>query len=141
MDSDEIRYLLGKCIHLKHYFYGVFAADNFPKLTREGFIIVNASPSQHGGSHWMVLLFHKNKVYLADPLGIRIQKYQLLYCRLLKFYNEVTQILKLKPVQNQNSKLCGLFCIYIAHVMFGYEYPLMLNMNDNDLLRFANHML
>ena len=63
MDSDELRYLLGKCIHLKHYFYGVFA------------------------------LF------------------------------------------------CELFCVYIEHVMFGYKYPLMLNMNDNDLLRFANHML
>ena len=89
----------------------------------------------------MVILFHENKVYLADALGIPIQNYQLLYCRLLKFYNEVTQILKLKPIQNQNSKLCGLFCIYMTHVMFGYEYPLMLNMSDNDLLRFANHML
>ena len=115
MVSDEIRYLLGKCIHLKHYFYGVFAADNFPKLTRERFIIVNASPSQHAGSHWMVLLFHINKVYLADLLGILIQNYHLLYCRLLKFYNEVTQILKLKPVQNQNSKLCGLFA-FILHM-------------------------
>ena len=25
--------------------------------------------------------------------------------------------------------------------MFGYEYPLLLNVNDNDLLRFANHMV
>ena len=141
MDSDEIRYLIGKCIHLKYYFYGVFAADNFPKLTRKGFSVVNVSPAQYEGSHWMVILFHENKVYLADPLGIPIQNYQILYSRLVQFYNEVTQVLKLKPVQNQNSKLCGLFCIYIAHVMFGYGYPLMLNMNDNDLLRFANHML
>ena len=141
MDSHEIRYLLRKYIHLKYYCYGVVAADNFPKLTSEGCVIVNASPSEHAGSHWMVLLFHKNKVFLADPLGIPIQNYQLLYCRLLKFYNELTQILKLTPVQNQNSKLCGLFFIYIAHVMFGYEYPLLLNMNDNDLLRFANQML
>ena len=89
----------------------------------------------------MVILFHENKVYMADPLGIPIQNYQTLYSRLKQFYNEVTQVLKLKPFQNQNSKLCGLFCIYIAHVMSGYEYPLLLNMNDNDLIRFANHML
>ena len=89
----------------------------------------------------MVILFHENKVYMADPLGILIQSYQILYSRLIQFYNEVTQVIKLKPVQNQNSKLCGLFCIYIAHVMFGYEYPLLLNLNDNDLIRFANHML
>ena len=56
MDSDEIRYLLGKCILLKYCFYGIFAADNFPKLTREGFIIVNASPAQYEGSHRMVSL-------------------------------------------------------------------------------------
>ena len=141
MDSDEIRYLLGKCTHLKYCFCRVFAADRFPKLTREGFIKVNASPAQYEGSHWMVILFHENKVFLADPLGIPIQNYQILYSRLVQFYNEVTQVLILKPVQIQNSKLCGLFCIYIAHVMFGYEYPLLLNMNDNDLLRFANRML
>ena len=141
MDSDEIRYLLGKCIYLKYYFCGVFAADNFPKLTRKGLVVVNASQAQYEESHWMVILFHENKVYLADPLGLPIQNYQILYSRLVLFYNEVTQVLKLKPVQNQNSKFCELFCIFIAHVMFGYEYPLMLNMNDTDLLRFANHML
>ena len=89
---------------------------------------------------WL-FLFHENKVYMADPLGFPIQNYQILYSRLIQFSNEVTQVFKLKPVQNQNSKLCRLFCIYIAHVMFGYEYPLLLNMNDSDLIRFANHML
>ena len=78
---------------------------------------------------------------MADPLGIPIQNYQILYYRMVQFYNELTQVLKLKPIQNQNSKLSGLFCIYILHVLFGYEYPLFLNMNDNDLLRFANYML
>ena len=105
MDSDEIRYLLGKCIHLKYYFYGVFAAISFPKLTRGGLIIGNASPAQYEGRHWMVISFHENKVYLAEPLGITIQNYQIMYSRLVQFYNEVTQVLKPEPVQNQNSKL------------------------------------
>ena len=96
--TDEIRYLFGKCIHFKYYFYGNFAGDNFPKQTIEGFIIVNASRSQHAGSHWMVILFHENKVYLADPLGVPIQNYHLFYCRLLKFYHEVTQILNFKSI-------------------------------------------
>ena len=88
----------------------------------------------------MVLLFHKNKVYLADPLGSSIQNYQLLHCRLVKFYNGVTQRLKLKPNQNENSKLFGLLCIYVEHVMFVFAFSLRLNMNDNDLLRFVIHM-
>ena len=132
MNSYEIRYLMGKCIHLKYYFYGVFAADNFPKLKRKGFCLVNAFPAQYEGSHWMVILFHENKVYMADPLGISLQNYQILYSGLVQFYNEVTQVLKFKPVQNQNSKLCGIFCVHIAYVMFGYGFPLMLNINDND---------
>ena len=68
---------MGKCNHLKYYFYGVFAADNFPKLTRKGFIVVNASPAQYEGSHWMVILFHGNEVYSADPLGIPIQEFKI----------------------------------------------------------------
>ena len=89
----------------------------------------------------MVLLFQENKIYLSDLLGIAIQNFQLLYCRLVKFYNEVTKILKPRPIRNQNSKFCGLFCFYIARVMFGYKYLLMLDMNNNDLLRFAKHVL
>ena len=48
-NSDEMCYLRGKCIHLKCYFCGIFAADNFPKLTRKGFIVDNASPAQYEG--------------------------------------------------------------------------------------------
>ena len=54
-------------------FCGVFGADNFPKLTREGFIIDNASPSHNAGSHRMILWFQENKVYLADLPGILIK--------------------------------------------------------------------
>ena len=78
-------------------------------------------------SHWMVLLYHENKVYWEDPLGIPTQNYQLLYCRLEKFYKEVTQILKPKPIQNQNLKLCGLFYLYCScnvwlRISFDVEY-------------------
>ena len=66
IDSDEIRYLMGKCIHMKYCFYGIFAADNFPKLTRKGFFVVNASTAQYEGSLWMVILFRENKVYLES---------------------------------------------------------------------------
>ena len=63
---------IGKCIHLKFYFSGVFAADIFSKLTeKRRFNIVNASPAQYAGSHGMVLLYHENKVYFADPLRFR----------------------------------------------------------------------
>ena len=49
-----------------------------------------------------------------------------------QFYKEVTQVLKFKSVQNQTSKHWT-FLLSIAHVL--------LNMNDNYALRFANQML
>ena len=122
-------------------FLWIFCSGQFPKVNKrrvyhsQCFTVATCRKSLNGS-----FVSRKQSLFGRSAWN-PIQNYQLLYCRLLKFYNEVTQILKLKPIQNQNSKLCGLFCIYIAHVMFGYEYPLMLNMNDNDLLRFANHML
>ena len=83
-----------------------FLQRTISKLTREGFLLVNASPAQYEVNPCMIILFYENKVYLADPLGIPMQNYRLLYCRLVKIYNEVTQILKLKPIENENSKLC-----------------------------------
>ena len=58
MDSDKIRYLLGKFFHMK-FFYGVFAADNFLKLAIEGFIIVNASPAYYERSNERFFWFTK----------------------------------------------------------------------------------
>ena len=139
MDSDEIRYLSENCIHLKRFLWS-FLADNFPKLTRERFIIVKTSSLRYGGSHLRVLLFQKSKAYLADLLVIPIKNYQILYCRLEQIYNEVHQILKLKPIQNQNSKRCGLFDFF-AHVMLGQKYLFMLKMNDNDLLPICYPLL
>ena len=127
MDRDEISNLLGKCIHLNYCFDGFFfAADTFPKLTGEGFIIVNASPSQHAGSHWTALLFHDKKF----SWQIRLESRHFLCSSLVKFFNELTYSkLSQFKTKTQNS------------VMFSYKYPLMLNMNNNDLLRFANPML
>ena len=87
------------------------------------------------------MFFYFTKTMFIWLTGIPVKNCQTLYSRLVQFYNEVTHVIKLKPVQNQNSKISGIFCIYIAHVMFGYEYPLMMIMNDHDSLRFANHML
>ena len=72
MDSFEILNFVQKCCHLKHKFLGVFAADNFPGLKPESFIIVNASESSEPGTHWL-LLTPKQRV-LCRPPGILSRK-------------------------------------------------------------------
>ena len=69
----------------------------------------------------MVLLFHENKVNLADPL-------EILYSRLVHFHNEVTQVLKPKPVQNQKLNTLWTF----MHLYCACDVWLRISFNDEN---------
>ena len=51
----------------------------------------------------------------------------------------VYEVLRNQPIQTQNSILCGLFCIYVAHYI--YNKTEIVKMSDVDLVRFAFHMM
>ena len=143
MDEDEINSLIHACKLLKYKFCGVFAADNFPlKLSQNRFIIVNVSSSDSIGTHW-TLLCRKNGNYIfADPLGQKLTSYKCLYNRLASAaldIQHVYELLRNQPIQTQNSILCGLFCIYVAHYI--YNNTEIVKMSDVDLIRFALHMM
>ena len=141
MDSFEILNFVRKCCHLKHKFLGVFAADNFPGLKPESFIIVNASESSEPGTHWLLLCRRQNNVYFADPLGYSLENYQEVFKRLCQMYLQIIEVLKSQPIQPMDSVLCGLYCIYIAHILFDSKFSSLIFMNDNDSMRFSKHML
>ena len=141
MDSFEIFTFVQKCHHLKHKFMGVFANDNFPKLKPESFIIVNASESSESGTHWVLLCRRRNKVHFADPLGYPLEIYQEFFKRVCRMYSQINEVFKSQPIQPTDSNLCGLYCIYIAHILFSSKVSLFIFMNDNDLMRFSEHML
>ena len=102
---------------------------------------MNASESSMPGSHWILLCYHDNNMYFADPMGLSVTNYTAIYVRLMKYYRNVQELNAKFPLQQRNSELCGLFCIYFAHVIYTKDFKLYLYMNDNDLLRFATHML
>ncbi len=54
MDELEIAMLIRKCKILKYKFKGVFAADNFPPLSNNSFVIVNSSRANNIGTHWIL---------------------------------------------------------------------------------------
>ena len=89
--SNEIVSMINKHPHLKFKFRGVFAADLFPILKSNCFIIVNASDSSKPGSHWILLYYHDNKMYFADPLGFSVTNYRAIYQRLMKYYQHVQE--------------------------------------------------
>ena len=140
MDEDDINDPIQKCRKLKYKFFGVFAANNFPpKFPRNSFLIVNASPSNNPGTHWLLLCNRNKKIIFADPLGQSIIAYRDLYRRLSDTNAQICQFLEHQPIQSQNSELCGLFCNYFPHVIFSKRQ--IVKINNAQLLRFALHMM
>ena len=142
MDEDDINGLIQGCKTLKYKFHGVFAANNFPeKMNRNSFLIVNAATAENIGSHWLLLCRNNNQLLFADPLGQPISSYKHLNQRIVSVgsNHNIYQLLENQPIQRANSKLCGLFCIYIAHFVFNAQK--LVNISDNELIRFAFHMM
>ena len=54
---------------------------------------------------------------------------------------ETKQILMNRPTQSANSVLCGLYCVYVAHLIITTRFPLGLKMKDHDMMRFAKQTL
>ena len=143
MDEDEINNLVQACKLLKYEFRGVFAAVNFPvNLSYNSFIIVNVSTSQSIGPHWTLFCRRKGKYNFADPLGQNLAPYKQLHNRLASSADNIKilyESLRYQTFQKPNSLLCGLFCIYIAHYIFGEKE--IVKMSNVDLIRFALHMM
>ena len=115
MDDDEINILVQTCKFLKYKFKGVFAADNFPfKIGENSFIIVNVSTAQTVGTHWTLICQRIRRYIFADPLGQSL----ILHNRLVSSADDIQTVYELfrnQPIQDKNSSICGIFCIYIAH--------------------------
>ena len=144
MDEDDINDLIQRCALLKHKFLGVFAANNFPqKLKPNSFLVVNAATAESFGTHWLLLCQkeEEDQLFFADPLGQSISSYKDVYQRIISLEEnaKIYQLLKDQPIQSKNSKLCGLFCIYIAHYIFNSQK--IVKLSDAQLIRFAFHML
>ena len=142
MDEDDVNNSIQGCKTLIYKFHGVFAANNFPeKMKRNSFLVVNAATAETIGTHWLLLCGKNNQLFFADPLGQPISSCKHLYQRIICVANNhnIYQLLENQPIRSANSKLCGLFCIYIAHFVFDAQK--LVNINHKELIRFANQMM
>lgn len=141
IDELQLATIIKKCKHLKYKFAGVYAADNFPiDVKVNTFIIVNSDKATQMGTHWLLLCNKNKKILFADPLGFPLASYQHVSGRLFFADLNVREIIK-TPLQNYDSNLCGLHCIYIAHYVFSGDNILIPYVNEQELLRFANHFI
>ena len=142
MDSVEIFKLLDKCPKLKYKCVGVYAANKFPPLPQNIFQIVNASKAGHVGSHWLLLCRKGAKeLIFADPLGLPVDLYVDIHVRAGEFYPTIRECMLQQPIQPLSSIQCGLYCIYLAHVVFSNQYPALPMIHEHELPQFMRHMM
>ena len=145
MDEDQIFELVKGCKHLKFMFRGVFSADNFPlDFQANKFIIVNTAKSDSPGIHWVFIAKkdRNNVLFFADPLGFPAETYFNII-KELSAHNDyqLFDLMKNKqPLQNLNSQLCGLFCIYIAHFFVKLNSNVFPQIDELSLINFVKHM-
>ena len=104
-------------------------------------MITNASPSDQPGTHWLLSAQAGGQIFFANPLGKRLYDYPLVYKNMRRTIHEGNQLLMKKPIQSADSVLCGLFSIYVAHVIITNRFQIGFKLNDHDLIRFAKHIL
>ena len=104
-------------------------------------MIVNASNSEQPGTHLLLFAQAGGQIFFADPLGRSLHNYPHVYKSMRRSIHEGNQILVNKPIQSAISVLCGLYCIYVAHIIISSKFPIGFNVNDDDMMLFAKHMM
>ena len=121
MDNQQITEPINQCKHLNYQFRGIFLAKlAFRTILKRDktFMIVNASNSDQPGTHWLLFAQAGDQIFFANPLGQGLHNYPHIYNYMRYSIREGNQLLMNKPIQSANSVLCGLYCIYVAHVIF-----------------------
>ena len=103
-------------------------------------MIVNTSNSNSIGLHWTFIGKKQNDVYFVDPLGFSLKNYPNIMSRLLNIMTEEIFDASIS-LQNKNSELCGLYCIYIAHYFNNDKILNIPIIDDLRLLQFVKHMI
>jgi hypothetical protein len=91
-------------------FLGVYPSDSIPSIKNinNNSIIFNLSTHSEPGSHYVAVLFNKNKIYYFDSYGKKLSnkhiKNNLKQYKLPIFYHTRT-------IQDNNSIFCGLFTL------------------------------
>ena len=136
MNNYQITALIKtRCPKLAYRFRGCYASDTFPKLKTGEFQIVNTAPYGTFGEHWVLLARLTDGLYYFDSFG-QAPTGQLLK-RLRSFKLSVYRLTpKGITTQKQNSTICGLYCIYVAHVLFSNQQPFYVN--GNSIIQFAH---
>ena len=130
-------------------FIGCFAENEISSLVIHSFpsfFIVNTDQSNMPGSHWIAIGIFAKKIEIFDTLGFNIFNWSRVPCSLLAFLHKFAQtrdISILKRIQDDNSSLCGFFCIFYVVTRSNCSFRQLeslfsskLTGNDSTLIKF-----
>lgn len=123
---------------ISNLFKGCFSSDNIPTSLQfhdKFAIICNLSTAISPGSHFVVIIYDKNKIMYIDPLGLN-SFIPTISNFLLRF--NVPIFVNTNQIQSRNSSFCGFFCIlfviaYEKNVLNDLRFYVK-NLSQNDEL-------
>lgn len=170
MDNKTLEQMIRNTSLLAPVFAGVWSADNFPKqpVSSKGshewqlrsviypashkliwFQIVNASPQNALGTHWLLLGAVSEgpetiRIFAWDCLGRPLSHYPIFFRRLNQLYKETGYMEISLTLQNANSNMCGLYCLFLIHYIAKKPFDLshleskLQKWTEIDIIRFFN---
>ena len=91
---------------------GVYSRDNLPKAIKNGAYVINLDEYANFGTHWIALYVKNNEVFYFDSLSIEYVPKEIK--RFIEHKNIKVNIFR---VQEENSIMCGYFCIGFCDFM------------------------
>ena len=131
MDNQQLLHVVNRFPHLKFKYLGSFPAVLRPRnLPTNRFCIINTDPSTLPGSHWILLADKKGKLFFGDSMGEVLEKYDI---------RTKSNLGLLVQEKLQDSKICGLYAIYVSHMLFSQVSSK--HLNDFYILQFFADVL
>ena len=131
----------------KPRFNGVFSRNNLPKKIKDGAYIINLDEYVDVGTHWIALFCNRNEIVYFDSFGVEYIPEEI-----KEFIKEFPGNKNIKTnifrVQEDNSIMCGYFCIgFIDFMLAGKKltdytnlfFPYDFKKNDNIILNYFKY--
>jgi Ulp1 protease family, C-terminal catalytic domain len=146
MNTKQINTILKKNKFSKMKFGGVYSSNCLPLIAKFNGYIINLDENSERGSHWVAIYFtNERKAEYFDSYGL-----PPFLPNILTFLNRnsTSWIFNVKTLQNENTVVCGQYCIYfILHKCHNINLNNIVNafnssknMNDKKVYKFVKQL-
>ena len=132
MDNISLLQIIERIPELRFKYMGSYPSDTVPQLTKNSFAIINSTPSNDRGEHWVMIARMNKSYYFADFLGRKRSTYPFLT---KKFRRMVPRKLQ------KTDHLCGFYAIYSAFLLFKFFQKNLNNVHDVCVLNFISNLM